>query len=246
MPDNLSAVDWIPPEPVSQRSFPALAALTAYVTWVMSIVFVISAPSGAGKSTLVERLRPRDSNLDFATSVTTRPPRDREIDGEAYCFVSADRFKAMIDRDELMEWAEVFGHLYGTPTAAVKRAFAKGKDLLLDIDVQGAALLLKKLPDAVTIFVLPPSRAALEQRLRDRCSDDEAAISKRLGEASREVAVCGAYDHIVINEDVEDAVSRLHGILIAERSRRANMQPRIAPILQSFGIQQEQDQEVNS
>ena len=212
----------------------------------MSIVFVISAPSGAGKSTLVERLRQRDGNLDFATSVTTRPPRKREVDGEAYCFVSVDRFKAMIECDELMEWAEVFGHLYGTPRAAVKEAFDKGKDLLLDIDVQGAALLLEKLPDAVTIFVLPPSRAALEQRLRDRCSDDEAAISKRLGEASREVAVCGAYDHIVINEDVEDAVSRLHGILIAERSRRANMQPRIAPILESFGIHQDQNPEANS
>ena len=212
----------------------------------MSIVFVISAPSGAGKSTLVERLRQRDSNLDFATSVTTRPPRKREVDGEAYCFVSVDRFKAMIERDELMEWAEVFGHLYGTPRAAVKEAFDKGKDLLLDIDVQGAALLLEKLPDAVTIFVLPPSRAALEQRLRDRCSDDEAAISKRLGEASREVAVCGAYDHIVINEDVEDAVSRLHGILIAERSRRANMQPRIAPILESFGIHPDQNSEADS
>lgn len=212
----------------------------------MSIVFVISAPSGAGKSTLVERLRQRDSNLDFATSVTTRPPRKREVDGEAYCFVSVDRFKAMIERDELMEWAEVFGHLYGTPRAAVKEAFGKGKDLLLDIDVQGAALLLEKLPDAVTIFVLPPSRAALEQRLRDRCSDDEAAISKRLGEASREVAVCGAYDHIVINEDVEDAVSRLHGILIAERSRRANMQPRIAPILESFGIHPDQNSEADS
>ena len=212
----------------------------------MSIVFVISAPSGAGKSTLVERLRQRDSNLDFATSVTTRPPRTREVDGEAYCFVSVARFKAMIERDELMEWAEVFGHLYGTPRAAVKEAFDMGKDLLLDIDVQGAALLLEKLPDAVTIFVLPPSRAALEQRLRDRCSDDEAAISKRLGEASREVAVCGAYDHIVINEDVEDAVSRLHGILIAERSRRANMQPRIAPILESFGIHPDQNSEANS
>ena len=212
----------------------------------MSIVFVISAPSGAGKSTLVERLRQRDGNLDFATSVTTRSPREREVDGEAYRFVSVDRFKAMIARDELMEWAEVFGHLYGTPRTAVKEAFDKGKDLLLDIDVQGAALLLEKLPDAVTIFVLPPSRAALEQRLRDRCSDDEAAISKRLGEASREVAVCRAYDHIVINDDVEDAVSRLHGILIAERSRRANMQPRIAPILQSFGLHQDQDPEANS
>lgn len=207
----------------------------------MSIVFVISAPSGAGKSTLVEHLRQRDGNLEFGTSVTTRPPREREVEGESYCFVSVERFKAMIDRDELMEWAEVFGHLYGTPRAAVKEAFDKGKDLLLDIDVQGASLLLEKLPEAVTIFVLPPSRAALEQRLRDRCSDDEAAISKRLGEASREVAVCGEYDHIVINEDVEDAVSRLHAILIAERSRRANMWPRIAPILQSFGIHRDED-----
>ena len=212
----------------------------------MSIVFVISAPSGAGKSTLVEHLRQRDGNLDFATSVTTRAPREREVDGEAYRFVSVDRFKAMVARDEFMEWAEVFGHLYGTPRAAVKEAFDKGKDLLLDIDVQGAALLLEKLPDAVTIFVLPPSRAALEQRLRDRCSDDEAAISKRLGEASREISVCRAYDHIVINDDVEDAVSRLQGILIAERSRRANMRPRIASILQSFGLHQDEDREANS
>ncbi len=211
----------------------------------MSLVFVISAPSGAGKSTLVERLRQCDSNLEFATSVTTRPPREQEIDGESYCFVSADRFKAMIDSDQLLEWAEVFGHLYGTPRSAVEQAFAKGKDLLLDIDVQGAASLVKKLPEAVTIFVLPPSRAALEQRLRDRCSDDEAAISKRLGEASREVAVCKNYSHVVINDDVEDAVRRLHGILIAERSKRANMQPTIAPILQSFGIQRDQNPEAN-
>lgn len=212
----------------------------------MSLVFVISAPSGAGKSTLVDRLRQRDSNCDFAASVTTRPPRDGEVDGEAYSFVSEERFAAMREAGELLEWAEVFGHWYGTPTSAVEAARSRGKDLLLDIDVRGAASLEKKLPTAVTIFVLPPSREDLERRLRDRSSDAASSIERRLGEAAREVGSYASYDHVVINKDVDAAVDRLHAILVSERSKRENMEGAIAPILESFGIDKSPDSETDS
>lgn len=212
----------------------------------MSIVFLISAPSGSGKSTLVNRLLRSDSNLEFATSVTTRPPRTNEVHGEEYRFVSRDEFLKMRDNDEFLEWAEVFGHLYGTPRYALDHAREHGRDLLLDIDVQGAESLIEKLPGTVKIFILPPSRSALEERLRERCSEDENAIKRRLGEASREVGQYRFYEHVVINENLNESFQRLSAILLAERGKRKNMERAIGPILQSFGIQPDTDVETIS
>lgn len=206
---------------------------------LMSIVFVISAPSGAGKSTLVERVVARDSRLEFAVSVTTRPPRTNEIDGEAYRFVSKDRFIELRDAGEFLEWAEVFGNYYGTPRSAIAEARAHGCDLLLDIDVQGASSLEKQLSDSVKVFVLPPSSKVLAQRLRDRSLDDQAVIERRLGEASRVVGSYRLYDYVVINEDIDESSAMLHCIFAAERSKRGNMEPAIEPILNSFGIEPE-------
>lgn len=207
----------------------------------MSIVFVISAPSGSGKSTLVKNLMALDGNLAFATSVTTRPPRADEVDGEAYRFVTLDEFVAMRDNDALLEWAEVFGHFYGTPRSAVDDARRLGRDLLLDIDVQGAASLLEKLPDAVTIFILPPSRPELQARLERRGSDEPEVIRRRLRESAREVGEYASYGHIVVNDDLDEATRRLHAILLAERARRENMEQALAPILRSFGIESDTD-----
>lgn len=207
----------------------------------MSIVFVISAPSGSGKSTLVKNLMALDGNLAFATSVTTRPPRADEVDGEAYRFVTPDEFVAMRDNDALLEWAEVFGHFYGTPRSAVDDARRRGRDLLLDIDVQGAASLLEKLPEAVTIFILPPSRPELQARLERRGSDEPEVIRRRLQESAREVREYASYGHIVVNDDLDEATRRLHAILLAERARRENMEPALAAILRSFGIESDTD-----
>lgn len=207
----------------------------------MSIVFVISAPSGSGKSTLVKNLMALDGNLAFATSVTTRPPRADEVDGEAYRFVTRGEFVAMRDNDALLEWAQVFGHFYGTPRTAVDDARRRGRDLLLDIDVQGAASLLEKLPDAVTIFILPPSRPELQARLERRGSDEPEVIRRRLRESAREVGEYASYGHIVVNDNLDEATRRLHAILLAERARRENMEQALAPILRSFGIESDTD-----
>ena len=202
----------------------------------MSIVFVISAPSGTGKSTLVRRVVERDSKLEFAISVTTRPARNTEVDGEAYHFVSKESFLRLKEAGEFLEWAEVFGNYYGTPWSAVARARASGLDLVLDIDVQGASSLMKRLPDAVRVFILPPSSDVLAQRLKDRSSDDEAVIERRLAEASREVGSYRTYDYVVVNDNIEETVRKLHAILVAERSKRESMEPTIVPILESFGV----------
>lgn len=202
----------------------------------MSIVFIISAPSGTGKSTLAKAVLATDDRLEFAVSVTTRPPRPKESDGKEYRFVTREGFVAMRERGEFLEWAEVYGHYYGTPRSALARAAAKGQDLLLDIDVQGAAALMSKLPDAVTIFILPPSRGELAQRLKSRSSDDEAAIARRLGKASAEIRKYRSYSYVVVNDDLERTVGRIRAIVEAERSKRGQMRAVIEPVLEGFGI----------
>ena len=142
----------------------------------------------------------------------------------------------MKDAGEFVEWAEVFGNYYGTPWSVIEQARTRGLDLVLDIDVQGASLLMERLPDAVKVFVLPPSSETLAQRLKDRSSDDRTVIERRLGEASREVRSYSFYDYVVVNDDVKKSVERLHAILLAERSKRESMEPTITPILESFGI----------
>src|SRR5262249_6750166 len=150
---------------------------------------------------------------------TTRPPRKGEKEGESYHFVTREQFEAMRERGEFLESAEVFGYHYGTARAALEEAEKRGRDLVLDIDVQGAAQLKERLPEAVSVFVLPPSRDELEKRLRSRSLDDDAVIARRLGDASKEIRNYSAYDYILVNDQLERSAEKLRGILLAERCR---------------------------
>jgi guanylate kinase len=200
----------------------------------MSIVFIISAPSGSGKSTLVNGLLKSDPGLVFSISYTTRDPRGAEHPGQSYYYISREEFEARIARDEFLEHAEVFGNYYGTHHSVLEGARAKRADLVLDIDVQGARQLKSRIPDAVSIFILAPSRAILEQRLRDRSEDPEVVIERRLREAAEEIRNCTAYDYIVVNRDVQVSVDALASIVKAERVRRSRMEGAIRPILATF------------
>jgi guanylate kinase len=200
----------------------------------MSIVFVISAPSGSGKSTLVSALLAKHPELLFSISYTTRAPRGQELPGRQYHYISREEFEERIGRDEFLEYAEVFGNYYGTHRSILDEARASRRDLVLDIDVQGARQLKSQIPDAVSIFILAPSREILEQRLRDRSEDPEAVIARRLREAAEEIRNYTAYDYIVVNGEVESAVNALASIVKAERVRRSRMEGEIGPILATF------------
>jgi len=204
----------------------------------MSIVFIISAPSGSGKSTLVRRLMEKDQErereLQFSVSVTTRQPREGETDGVEYEFLTREAFLELRERDELLESAEVFGNFYGTSREVLRRAERDGKDLILDIDVQGAAQLREKLQGAVTIFILPPSRQELEKRLRLRSSDSDEVIARRLGEAAHEVLDYNKYDYVLVNDQLDESFERLRGIILAERGRTERCEGRVEEILASF------------
>jgi len=200
----------------------------------MSTVFIISAPSGSGKSTLVGHLMKTVPRLRFSVSYTTRSPRGNEVDGKEYYFISRDEFQARIDRGEFLEWEEVFDNLYGTHESELKRAEADGVDLILDIDVKGARQLKKRLPEAVSVFILPPSKQVLEQRLRSRSQDSEVVIQRRLGEAKEEIRNYSQYDYVLVNRDVQASVDNLTAIVSANRSRRHWMEQQIRPILETF------------
>jgi guanylate kinase len=200
----------------------------------MTTVFIISAPSGSGKSTLVSRLLATVSNLHFSVSYTTRTRRGAEKDGESYHFVTRDDFEHMLARDEFLEWAQVFGNYYGTHCGIVEQARMAGNDLVLDIDIQGARQLKKKIPEAVTIFILAPSRQVLEQRLRSRGEDREDVIARRLGVAAEEIRNYDDYDYVLINRDLEEAEATLNAIVRAERARRIRIEDQIRPILDTF------------
>ena len=188
-------------------------------------VFIISAPSGSGKTTLVERLLREVPRLLFSVSYTTRAPRGQEQNGREYSFVTRQEFEEMIRRNELLEWAEVFGNYYGTARHFLDDARKASQDLVLDIDVQGAAQVREKIPDAVSIFILPPSREKLEWRLRHRSQDSEETILKRLRDAGREIYGYDRYDYVLINDQLDISAERLKAIVLAERLRR---QERIA------------------
>ncbi len=202
----------------------------------MTTVFIISAPSGSGKSTLVARLLETVPGLKFSVSYTTRKPRGQEKDGQSYHFVSREEFEAMLARDEFLESAQVFGNYYGTHCSELDQARAERKGLVLDIDVQGARQLKKKIPGAVTIFILPPSRAVLEQRLRARCEDREDVIARRLKEAAEEIRKYEDYDYVLINRDLGEAEATLSAIVRAERARRTRIEDQIRPILETFHV----------
>jgi guanylate kinase len=206
------------------------------------MVFIISAPSGSGKSTLTNRLLSLVPDLKFSVSYTTRPPRGSEISGREYFYVGRDEFDEMVRNGEFLEHAEVFGNCYGTARSYMNEAFQQGKNLLLDIDVQGAAQVKSKLPEAVSIFVLPPSREELERRLRTRSEADdeiqrklhgdkarrfttEGTIQRRLQTASREIENFRDYDYILVNDRVDPAIDTLKSIVRAELLRRAGVPP---------------------
>jgi guanylate kinase len=200
----------------------------------MPSVFIISAPSGSGKSTLVHRLLAEVPNLAFSISYTTRDPRGLEKDGQDYHYIDRQDFEQRLDRDEFLEHAQVFGNYYGTHRGILEKAAEEGKDLILDIDVQGARQLKAALPEAVTVFILPPSRAILEQRLRARSVDSDAVIERRLRGAAEEVRNYGQYDYVLINNDLEVASVSLQSVVRAERVRRQRVEREVRSILKSF------------
>jgi guanylate kinase len=182
-------------------------------------LFVVSAPSGAGKTTLCREIRLRLPDLAYSISVTTRPPRPGEVDGADFRFVGVDEFRALLARGEFAEWATVHGNLYGTRARAIEDALTAGHDVLLDIDTQGAAQLRARYTDAVLIFVLAPSVKELEQRLRERRSNMDADIERRLVRAREEIALWRQYDYLIVNRDVKEALDQLEAIILAERCR---------------------------
>jgi len=220
------------------------------------LICIISAPSGSGKSTLVNELLKLVPDLDFSISYTTRAPRGSEQNGKQYHFVPREEFEQMVRNDEFLEHANVFGNYYGTARRFLQEAKEKKHDLLLDIDVQGAEQMKRELPEAVSIFVLPPDRKTLESRLRKRSEDAEEVIARRLVTATREIGNYDKYDYILINDDLEESIERLQSIVLSERllrsgqprsagetkiveqanrHRLANVRDRVGPILASFG-----------
>src|SRR5438045_5781543 len=224
------------------------------------ILYIISAPSGSGKSTLVNELRSLVPNLEFSISYTTRPPRGSEQNGREYYFVSRPEFERMIAEDQFLEYAEVFGNYYGTACRFLDDAKRSGKDLLLDIDVQGAEQVRNKVPDAVSIFVMPPDRGILDQRLRNRSQTekmDPKVIEQRLENAQKEIVNYNKYGYILVNKILDKAVRELKAIVLSERMRRsgqapttgdrelariaencllANSHDKVQPVLESFKI----------
>jgi guanylate kinase len=196
----------------------------SYAPLHRGLLLVLSAPSGTGKTTLARRFVDAHPEAAFSISVTTREPRSAERDGVDYHFVDALTFQRMIERDEFVEWAEVHGNFYGSPRAAVDRAFSTGGIALFDIDVQGGQSIQRRYPEAVLIFVLPPTMAELERRLRERGTESEDAIRRRMLAARSELELgARAYDYLVVNDAVERAYSELESIVTAERSRRGRV-----------------------
>jgi len=199
-------------------------------------LFVVSAPSGAGKTTIVDRLVEIVPRLRKSRSYTSRPPRGDERDGVEYWFVSRERFEAMAAAGEFLEWADVFGNLYGTSLLDTERILSEGTDLALVIDVQGARQVRGHRVPSVSIFVLPPSLDVLERRLRSRSQDSDAQIRRRLEVARQEVAAVAEYDYVVVNDEIGTSVDRVRAIVLAERSRHDRMAVAAGAIAETFGL----------
>ena len=198
------------------------------------LLFIVSAPSGAGKTTLVERLAEQTPNLKMSRSYTSRPARAGETDGVDYNFVTRDRFEAMAAAGEFLEWASLYGNLYGTGRADTERLLADGHDVVLVIDVQGARKVRASGLKTTTVFVMPPSLDVLEQRLRGRSKDSEPEIQRRLQVARDEVSAFSEYDYVVVNDEVTAAVDGLRSIVIAERARLQRMHDQAESTVRTF------------
>ena len=198
-------------------------------------LFTISAPSGAGKTTLVKALlEKRADSVAVSVSHSTRPIRPGEVNGEAYHFVSAEMFAQMIDRGEFLEYAQVFDYYYGTARSSVEALLATGRHVILEIDWQGARQVKAKFPDTVGIFILPPSRAELERRLRDRATDDEATIARRMRDADPEMSHYGDAEYLVINEDFEQALFELDAIICSQGLTRDRQSTKHRALIESI------------
>ena len=197
-------------------------------------LFVISAPSGSGKTTLVRRLLDSLDDVQFSISFTTRSVRGSERDGIDYHFIAEADFRSKIEDGEFLEWAEVHGNLYGTSKIETEKIRAGGEDILMDVDVQGATQVRKAQPDAVTLFIMPPSFGVLEERLRGRRQDSDKVIEGRLDEARHEIHHYKDYDYVLVNDSVERTSELFKAIVLAERMRPHLLQDRIRPILDSF------------
>jgi guanylate kinase len=197
-------------------------------------VFVVSAPSGAGKSTLVQRLVQSVPDLVFSISFTTRKPRPGEVDGRDYFYIDDARFDAMVAKGGFVEWVQVYGHRYGTGKAWLESVLASGQDVLLDIETTGAMNLRRAIPDARMIFILPPSAASLEERLRSRGKDSEEQIAIRLKHARHELELYPAYDYLVMNDDLDQAYRQFESIVLATRAGRERMTPAAQKLLEGF------------
>ena len=200
------------------------------------VLFVVSAPSGTGKTTVVERLVEICPNLQRSRSYTSRPVRPGESDGVDYNFISRPAFEGMVARGEFLEWADVFGNLYGTARRDTEASLAAGRDVVLVIDVQGAHQVRGRVSGTVGIFVLPPSFQALETRLRGRCQDEPAAIERRLDTARSEVSAVTEYEYVVVNDELDRCVTELAAIVTAERARRSRRARKIESIVRTFDL----------
>jgi guanylate kinase len=216
------------------------------------ILFIISAPSGSGKSTLVAQVRSLVEGLDFSVSYTTRAPRGSETEGREYYFTERETFRQMVENGEFLEWAEVFGNYYGTAQSALEHARTAGKDLLLDIDVQGAKQVIERLPEAVSIFILPPSPEVLEMRLRNRSEAEhmtsEDVIERRLQQARNELEQVWDYKYALVNDVLDQATAEMRAIVLYERGVRDGVtavaescrtdprSPRLSAVLESFHV----------
>ena len=198
------------------------------------VALIICAPSGGGKSTLISRLRRDYSNFTFSVSYTTRPPRPDEQHGRDYCFVEPKEFERLIHDDFFAEWATVHGKAYGTPLQPVLDTLASGRDMIFDIDVQGAAQLQKRIKQAVSIFLFPPSRQVLEQRLNERGSEDRQKRNARLQNAYAEIEAAPMFTYWVLNQDLQAAYERLKSIYLAEKSRSSRNQPMLLTVLETW------------
>lgn len=198
------------------------------------ILFVVSSPSGGGKGTLIQRVLRQLPNLSYSVSYTTRKPRNGEVDGREYFFVSPETFNEMIEKNEFLEWAIVHGHLYGTSRFQVARDVSRGRDIILEVDVQGAASIRLLVRDAVSVFILPPSLELLRERLIARGTDAPDELEVRLRNAPEELKAYKAFDYVIINDDVERAAGQLAAVIEGERVRLSRQEEKINRVVKGF------------
>jgi len=193
-------------------------------------LFVITAPSGTGKTTIIDIIRKKVEEIGYSISHTTRPPRRGEVNGVHFCFVAREDFEKMIEAHEFVEWAIVYDHLYGTPVSSVDSTLSSGKDLLLDLDIQGAQEIKKQFPEATLIFILPPSLEILHERLKRRSAQDDTNIALRMEKAVEGIKKCRDYDFLIINDDLNQAAREVEAIIVAQRARTEGRFPLVQEI----------------